>query len=61
MDDYGVTYVQADIENSPGPQTGTFDLVIMTQVIPHLAWRPDRALLRREHLKEDRGHDRQRE
>lgn len=44
MDDYGVTYVQADIEDSPGPVDGTFDLVIMTQVIPHLAWRPDRAL-----------------
>jgi len=44
MDDYGVTYVHSDIEDSPGPEDGTFDLVIMTQVIPHLAWRPDRAL-----------------
>lgn len=44
LDAYGVTYVHSDIEDSPGPEDGTFDLVIMTQVIPHLAWRPDRAL-----------------
>jgi len=42
-----ITYVHFDIEDAPGPLDsgiGRFDLVIMTQVIPHLAWRPDRAL-----------------
>ncbi len=44
---YGITYVYNDIEDAPTPDgvdLGTFDLVIMTQVIPHLAWKPDRAL-----------------
>ena len=47
VDELGVTFVNADIEDAAWPDTGTaapFDLVIMTQVLPHLAWRPDRAL-----------------
>ena len=47
LEDYGITYVQNDIENQVAPSgvdLGTFDIVIMTQVIHHLAWRPDRAL-----------------
>jgi 2-polyprenyl-3-methyl-5-hydroxy-6-metoxy-1,4-benzoquinol methylase len=44
---YGLEYVHNDIEDAVAPDgvdLGTFDLVIMTQVIPHLAWKPDRAL-----------------
>lgn len=44
---YGVKYVHHDIEDSANPEgedLGQFDLIIMTQVIPHLSWRPDRAL-----------------
>jgi 2-polyprenyl-3-methyl-5-hydroxy-6-metoxy-1,4-benzoquinol methylase len=44
---YDIKYVHHDIEDSASPEgqdLGTFDLVIMTQVIPHLSWRPDRAL-----------------
>jgi 2-polyprenyl-3-methyl-5-hydroxy-6-metoxy-1,4-benzoquinol methylase len=47
VDRFGISYVHFDIEDAPGPADGSagpFDLVIMTQVIPHLAWRPDRAL-----------------
>ena len=47
IDEYPFTYVHHDIEDAPQPNgadLGTFDLVIMTQVIPHLAWRPDRAM-----------------
>ncbi len=44
---YDITYVHHDIEDSPSPEgqdLGEFDLIIMTQVIPHLSWRPDRTL-----------------
>jgi 2-polyprenyl-3-methyl-5-hydroxy-6-metoxy-1,4-benzoquinol methylase len=47
IDEYRITYVHNDIEDQPSPDgrdLGSFDLVIMTQVIPHLAWRPDRSL-----------------
>ena len=47
LDDYGIAYIQNDIEDQAVPShtdPGTFDIVIMTQVIHHLAWRPDRAL-----------------
>ena len=47
VDDLGVAYVHSDIEDAAAPEDadlGTFDLVVMTQVIHHLAWRPDRAL-----------------
>jgi SAM-dependent methyltransferase len=47
IDTYGIKYVHNDIEDAMAPDgidLGTFDLVIMTQVIPHLAWRPDRTL-----------------
>lgn len=47
VEEIGVTFIHSDIEDAPGPEggdIGTFDLVIMTQVLPHLAWRPDRAL-----------------
>ena len=47
VETYGITYVHNDIEDAVAPDDvdlGTFDLVILTQVIPHLAWRPDRAL-----------------
>ncbi|MCB1245843.1 MAG: methyltransferase domain-containing protein [Acidimicrobiia bacterium] len=46
-DEFGIRFVHNDIEDRPvpdGTDMGTFDLVIMTQVIPHLAWRPDRTL-----------------
>ena len=44
---YDVTYVHHDIEDSATPEKGElepFDFVIMTQVIHHLSWRPDRAV-----------------
>ncbi len=47
LDEIGARYVHHDIEDAPAPEgvdLGTFDAVVMTQVIPHLAWRPDRAL-----------------
>lgn len=46
-DEYDITFVHNNIEDAPQPEgvdLGSFDTVIMTQVIPHLAWRPDRAL-----------------
>lgn len=55
VDDLGVTYVHTDIEDAAAPEDadlGTFDVVVMTQVIHHLAWRPDRAL---RHVKELMG------
>lgn len=39
---YGIEYVQHDIEFEPLPSD--FSLVTMTQVIPHLRWRPDTAV-----------------
>ena len=39
----GARYVQANIFTGPLAY-GQFDLITMTQVIPHLKWRPDRAL-----------------
>ncbi|MGB5167270.1 MAG: class I SAM-dependent methyltransferase [Acidimicrobiia bacterium] len=47
VDELGVAYVHSDIEDAAAPENadlGTFDVVVMTQVIHHLAWRPDRAL-----------------
>lgn len=47
LDAYGIEYVHHDIEDSPSPSDRDlehFDLVIMTQVLQHLAWRPDRTL-----------------
>lgn len=47
LDTHAITYVHNDIEDRPFPEHGEpsrFDLVILTQVIPHLAWRPDRTL-----------------
>jgi SAM-dependent methyltransferase len=47
VDELGVAYVRSDIEDTAAPEKadlGTFDVVVMTQVIHHLAWRPDRAL-----------------
>lgn len=47
IDTIGVAYVHNDVEDQASPDgqdLGSFDLIIMTQVIPHLAWRPDRAL-----------------
>lgn len=46
IDHLGVRYVRHDIEKSPpdNVELGSHDLAIMTQVIPHLVWRPDRAL-----------------
>jgi len=44
---YDVTYIHHDIEDSPSPEgeeLEPFDFVIMTQVIHHLSWRPDRAV-----------------
>lgn len=46
-DKYEIAYIQHDIEDAPEPvdgNLGTFDTVIMTQVIHHLSWRPDRAM-----------------
>ncbi len=42
----GIRYVQGAIDEYELPDGvgGQFDLVVMTQVIPHLKWRPDRAL-----------------
>jgi len=47
IDEYNITYIHHDVEDSAmpdGTEIEKFDLVIMTQVIPHLAWRPDRAI-----------------
>ena len=49
VEELGVAYVRSDIEDAAAPEKadlGTFDVVVMTQVIHHLAWRPDRALRR---------------
>ncbi|MCZ7533082.1 MAG: methyltransferase domain-containing protein [Acidimicrobiia bacterium] len=46
-DRYGLTYIQHDIEDAPEPEglrLDPFDVVVMTQVIHHLSWRPDRAM-----------------
>ncbi len=46
-DRYGLTYTQHDIEDAPQPEElhlDKFDTVVMTQVIHHLSWRPDRAM-----------------
>ena len=42
----GIRYVQGPIDEDYLPEgiSGAFDLIVMTQVIPHLKWRPDRAL-----------------
>jgi 2-polyprenyl-3-methyl-5-hydroxy-6-metoxy-1,4-benzoquinol methylase len=46
IDHLGIRYVLHNVEDSPpdNVELGSFDLAIMTQVIPHLVWRPDRAL-----------------
>ncbi len=46
IDHLAIRYVLHNVEDSPpdNVESGSFDLGIMTQVIPHLAWRPDRAL-----------------
>ncbi|HSM00907.1 MAG TPA: class I SAM-dependent methyltransferase [Acidimicrobiia bacterium] len=47
LEKIGCEFVHHDIEDSPAPEgveVGRFDAVVMTQVIHHLAWRPDRAL-----------------
>ncbi|MGI9585947.1 MAG: class I SAM-dependent methyltransferase, partial [Acidimicrobiia bacterium] len=46
IDEIDVTFVHHDIEDAAWPEgePEQFDLVVMTQVLPHLAWRPDRAL-----------------
>jgi len=47
VDELGVAYLRSDIEDAAAPENadlGTFDVVVMTQVMHHLAWRPDRAL-----------------
>lgn len=46
IDHIDVTFVTHDIEDAAWPEGAPqqFDLVVMTQVLPHLAWRPDRAL-----------------
>ncbi|MGI9667140.1 MAG: class I SAM-dependent methyltransferase [Acidimicrobiia bacterium] len=46
-DEYDINFVHNNIEDAAQPDgvdLGMFDSVIMTQVIPHLAWRPDRTL-----------------
>jgi len=42
----GIRYVQGEVDGYAMPYTanGPYDLVICTQVIPHLKWRPDAAL-----------------
>jgi len=40
--EYGITYAQADVERMRIDKR--FDLVTMTQVLPHLRWRPDAAV-----------------
>ncbi len=58
VDELGVAYVHSDIEDAAAPENadlGTFDVVIMTQVIHHLAWRPDRALRHVRELMGERG------
>ena len=58
IESYGITYIHNDIEDASSPDNvdlGTFDLVIMTQVIPHLAWKPDRALRHISQLMSDGG------
>jgi len=47
INELGIRYLHHDIEDTPFPESlsiPVFDIVIMTQVIPHLAWRPDRAI-----------------
>jgi len=46
-DEYNINYLHHDLEDSAlpdGSEIEKFDLIIMTQVIHHLSWRPDRAL-----------------
>lgn len=47
----GIRYVQGAIDEYALPDgiSGQFDLVVMTQVIPHLKWRPDAALRHANH------------
>lgn len=47
IDEYDINYIHHDLEDSAlpdGMEIDKFDLIIMTQVIHHLSWRPDRAL-----------------
>ena len=48
----GIRYVQGAIDEYALPDgiSGQFDLVVMTQVIPHLKWRPDAALRHVNHV-----------
>ena len=41
--EHGITYAQADIERTHLGER--YDLVLMTQVLPHLCWRPDQAVV----------------
>lgn len=42
----GIRYVQGEVDgySLPDAVSGPYDIVVMTQVIPHLKWRPDAAL-----------------